>query len=69
MTESTEVTPSTEPQVEAAARMRDNLAERIGLSRATVDELLSRGWRYVDDLGRVPVWEHPMWSLAAEGSE
>lgn len=39
------------------------LAHKTGLEALTVEDLLSRGWRYVENLGEIARWEHPMWQL------
>lgn len=36
------------------------------LTPSTVAELLSKGWRYVEKLGHISRWEHPMWRLEGE---
>lgn len=40
-----------------------DLSQKSGLETATVADLLSRGWRYVEKVGEISRWEHPMWKL------
>lgn len=39
------------------------LMQKCGLDYHAVVELLSNGWRYVEKIGEISRWEHPMWSL------
>jgi hypothetical protein len=39
------------------------LCEKTNLDYHTVAALLTAGWRYVEHLGEISRWEHPMWSL------
>lgn len=43
--------------------MIEHVALRSGLDGATADILLRRGWRFVDELGGIPMWQHPIWKL------
>lgn len=38
-------------------------AMRTGLDASTVRDLYLKGWRYVEKLGEISRWEHPMWKL------
>lgn len=39
------------------------LSEKTGLDYHTVNELLHKGWRYIEELGEISRWEHPMWAI------
>lgn len=39
------------------------LSTKTGLSTYTVADLLAKGWRYVEKVGEISRWEHPMWKL------
>jgi hypothetical protein len=39
------------------------LCQKTGLDYHTVSALLTAGWRYVEKLGEISRWEHPMWQL------
>ena len=43
------------------------LSEKTGLTPFTVAELLYAGWRYVEKLGEISRWEHPMWQMDRKG--
>lgn len=45
------------------AEILHDLRQKTGLSQQTIAELLSSGWRYVDNLGEISRWEHPMWRI------
>lgn len=37
-----------------------HIATKTGLEALTVEDLLRKGWIYREELGKVPVWVHPM---------
>ena len=39
------------------------LTHKTGLEALAVEDLLAKGWRYVEKLGEISRWEHPMWQL------
>lgn len=39
------------------------LAHKTGLEALAVEDLLAKGWRYVENLGEISRWEHPMWQI------
>lgn len=44
-------------------KLTEGLCKKTGLTPSAVEELLRNGWRYVERIGEISRWEHPMWSL------
>lgn len=49
--------------------MIQGLRDKTGLSKFAIADLLAKGWRYVENLGEISRWEHPMWSLQNKNTE
>jgi hypothetical protein len=48
---------------EVLPEMIESVRTKTGLEPDTIIDLLSKGWRYVENLGEISRWEHPMWQL------
>lgn len=44
--------------------MVEHLKQKTGLLSTTIVDMLSKGWRLVENIGEISRWEHPMWSIS-----
>jgi hypothetical protein len=51
---------------EITTELVEGLRQKTALLPSTIVNLLSLGWRYVEKIGEVSRWEHPMWRLEGE---
>lgn len=49
-----------------STEMVEGLRQKTALLPSTIVNLLSLGWRYVEKIGEISRWEHPMWRLEGE---
>lgn len=57
------VSPDNETEDLKARPTAQALSEKCGLDYHSVNELLYKGWRYVERVGEISRWEHPTWAL------